>query len=454
MDWLPNENLLALANRYEKGVLINDKLGDNVVGLYKGFLSKDTRALLCIPITISKSSKLYQNEERRKSQRTNGQINEGYIYLETARVFNRFDETRHKLAYILSQILYINIENYKLKILSNIDKLTGTYTRKYFEDEFNRIFNKAKGNESSFALLMMDIDRFKNINDTYGHVKGDEVLSKIGSCLMDSVRSTDLVSRYGGEEFTVILKNTTGDEARKIGEKIRYNIKGIKIPRVEESITISIGISMFPEHSQFKEELIEKADQALYRAKEKGRDTVVVWDTKLTNTSNRVSKLAGILSGEINRDQKNVLAILDIIDLVGEDISYEEKIFKFTGKLIEILKAENCTLFKLDNKDIKSVYSRSRWNQKWVKNAPINYTIVERVIANGKGEFLIDWESIKEDELTLNTPNWQSIIAIPLIFGSIKRALIYITVPIKEKEFDYNNYNLANVLCKIFATIM
>ncbi|NMB28114.1 MAG: diguanylate cyclase [Tissierellia bacterium] len=455
MNWSPNENLLALANRHKRGILINDNLGDNVIGLYKGFLPKGTRALLCVPITVSKSNGLYKKEERRKSSTFNEQINEGYIYLETFRVFNRFDETRHKLAYVLSQILYINIENYKLKILSTIDKLTGTYTRKYFENEFNKILNEAKRNEKSFALLMIDIDRFKNINDTYGHRKGDEVLNRIGHCLVDSVRSTDLVAKYGGDEFVIILRNIIESEARKIGEKIRSNIKRIKVSKIEDTITISVGISMFPKHSQFKEELIEKADQALYRAKEKGRNMVVVWDTHLANTLNRVDKLAGILSGNTNQDQRNILAILDVIELVRENIGREEKIFKFLGRLIEILEAENCTLIELDNnKDIKNTRSRSRLNPKWVENVFVNYTIVKRVIASGKGEFLIDWESVEEAELTLNTPNWQSVIAMPLICNDRMKGLIYITTPIKEKEFDYNGYNLSKVLCEIFSIIM
>ena len=176
---------------------------------------------------------------------------------------------------------------------------------------------------------MIDIDRFKNINDTYGHRKGDEVLNRIGHCLVDSVRSTDLVAKYGGDEFVIILRNIIESEARKIGEKIRSNIKRIKVSKIEDTITISVGISMFPKHSQFKEELIEKADQALYRAKEKGRNMVVVWDTHLANTLNRVDKLAGILSGNTNQDQRNILAILDVIELVRENIGREEKYLNF-----------------------------------------------------------------------------------------------------------------------------
>ncbi len=172
----------------------------------------------------------------------------------------------------------MSIENYKLKILSTIDKLTGIYTRKYFENQFNRVFDEARLNSENFAILMLDIDRFKNINDTYGHRKGDEVLNRIGQCIKDSVRKTDIVARYGGEEFIIILRNVDLKEAKDIGEKIRINIQELRVSPIEEPITISIGISQFPKHSQFKEELIEKADQALYNAKEKGRNKVVVWE--------------------------------------------------------------------------------------------------------------------------------------------------------------------------------
>ncbi|NLW23030.1 MAG: diguanylate cyclase [Tissierellia bacterium] len=454
LNWTPNVNLLSIANRYEKGILINNKLGNNIIGLYREFLGKDIRALLCIPIAISRASKANIKEERRKSQPI-GVRNEGYIYLESDRIFNRFDGERHNLVYNLVQLLYINIDNYKLKTLSSIDKLTGTYTRKYFENEFNNVLNEAKETNSSFALLMIDIDRFKNINDMYGHRKGDEALNRIGSTLMSNIRSTDMVARYGGEEFVVILKNVQEEEAKKIGDKIRENIASIRIPSIEVPITISIGISIFPQHSQFMEELIEKADQALYCAKESGRNNVVVWDTHLSDTLNRMDRLAGILSGDINKDERNILAMLDIVELIQKEISKEEKIFIFLGRVIEILEAQKCILIHIDqNGEILKSYARSRKTKEWLEEFHINTDIVDKVIKNKKGEFLIDWESVNERELLLNTPNWESVIVIPLIRDGILKGVVYIGVPIKEKEFDYNSYNLAKSLCDIFASMI
>lgn len=454
--WKANENLLALSGRYDNGILISSNLGNNIIGLHREFLLKDTRAIICVPIFVPLVELNMPSVERRKKDIGKYRRVEGYVYLETDRVFNRFDIERQNLVGALTKILFINIENYKLKILSNIDKLTGTYTRKYYENEFNKILMEANHNDESFAVLMLDLDGFKDINDTYGHRKGDEILSIIGETLINSVRSTDLVARYGGEEFIIILRNVLGDEAKNISEKIRRNVEEIKFHNVKGPVTLSIGISMFPFHSQFKEELIEKADQALYCAKERGKNRVIMWDTDLANSLNRGDRLAGILTGNANKDQKNILAILDVIQIANENINYTEKVFAFLGRVIEVLEAEKCALIEFDdsNKKIVNSYARSRLNLRWVEPDFINENIVEKILHKGEGEFLIDWESISEKNLNLNMPDWQSVIAIPLISNNQIKALVYITVPIKEKEFDYNNYNLAKALCDIFSTIL
>lgn len=450
-DWIPNENLLSLANRYNNGVLINSNFKDNIIDLYKEFLPKATRALICVPIGIQKSEIIYTGKDRRRNSYYDALRNEGYIYLETERVFNRFDELRHKLTCSLVQLIYINMENYKLKILSTMDKLTGVSTRKYFEQEYKRIFDDAKRGGSSFAVLMLDIDDFKKINDTYGHRKGDEVLNQIGKCLKNGVRATDLVARYGGEEFIIILKDISKKDAKKIGEKIRKSVEKIQVSKVEEPITISIGLAMFPEHSQFKEELIEKADQALYNAKESEKNKTVVWNANLFNTLHRADRLAGIISGNMNQDQRNILAILDIIDLTNSNMPKEDKIFEFLGRLLETVDAESCTLIELDeNKNPGEIYSRTRMQQEWGEIPFIDMDIVQRAIDTKRGTFLIDWENVENVDLILNSPNWQSIIVFPMESRGEVQSIIYMTVPLKEKEFDYNSYNMVKVLGGVF----
>ena len=452
LEFKPNPNLLSLANRYENGILISTSLGSNVVGLYKEFLPKGTKALMCIPIRMKDLVEVERRKNRYDIYQNIYQRNLGFIYLETDRLFNRFDKKRHELVEALKNILYINLDNYRLITLSTLDRLTGVYTRKYFEIEVDKIINESKYEQKSFGLLMIDLDNFKQINDTYGHRVGDEVLFKVADFIKNNVRKTDIVARYGGEEFVIILKNVKEDDVLKIGEKISKGIENLYIPIIDKNITISIGISMFPKHSHFKEELIIKADQALYIAKDKGKNRIEMWNPNLTDTLNRGDRLAGIISGNINNDQRNILAILDVLNIVKNYDKKEDIIFEFLGRILETVEAENCSLIEVDNDhSISRIYSRTRLKQNWTSNPYINYKIVEDVIVNKKGDFLIDWESSFEKDSVLKTPNWQSVMAIPLIANNKVKAVGYMTVPIKEKEFDYNTYNLAKILWDIFA---
>lgn len=450
----PNQNLLALASRYEGGILLSTSLQSNVIGLYKELLPQNTKALICVPI-VAKEKKIMVKKERRKNVDYSSQRSQGFILLETDRLFNRFDQRRIALVRNVINIIYMSIENYKLKILSTIDRLTGTYTRKYLETELTKKINEAKMNQKAFALIMLDIDDFKAVNDNYGHRVGDIILSNIGRYLVENVRKTDIVARYGGEEFVIILNNVEEEHVVKIAENIRKGIEELNFSSIDHNITVSLGVSLFPKHSQFKEDLLIKADQALYRAKEGGKNKVVVWNPNLADTLNRVDRLAGILTGNINTDQSNVLAILDTINIVKGTISKDKKIFSFLGKVIEVLQAEYSTLIQLDKDDkIISTYSRKRFHPGWTENRYLNYEIINRVVANKKGEFLIDWDTGYETDMSLSTPNWQSVIVLPLLVDEKVKAVGYITVPIKEKEFDFNSYNLAKTLWDIFSTIL
>ena len=188
------------------------------------------------------------------------------------------------------------------------------------------------------------------------------MLQEIGKTLKALIRSTDIVARYGGEEFTILLKNIEEKETKIIAEKIRKAICYLKVKGIENPITISIGISMFPLDSQFREELMEKSDQALYSAKETGRNKVCFWDYSMADSSNRADKLAGIVTGSTESDNRNILAIMDIIELIKQNNDLKVKSFKFLGNLIDVLEAEYATLMILDENKF-DYYTRFRINE-------------------------------------------------------------------------------------------
>ena len=175
--------------------------------------------------------------------------------------------------------------NEKLENLANIDGLTNIYNRRYFNEVIEVETNRAKRSSEPISILMCDVDFFKNYNDSYGHVAGDNCLIKIAATLKVFFnRASDFAARYGGEEFVVILPGIDAGNASKLANKLILEIQNQQIPHDSSSIsnviTISIGmITKQPGELTNSTSLIEEADQALYQAKNKGRNRVQVYST-------------------------------------------------------------------------------------------------------------------------------------------------------------------------------
>jgi len=184
---------------------------------------------------------------------------------------------------MISVPISLMIENTELfnktKILSITDSLTQLYNRRHFEKVFSEILTKSHANYKPISVAMCDVDYFKHYNDTNGHPAGDYVLKTIADILKKGVKGSDIIGRYGGEEFIIVFPDTTKENAVKICEKLRKTVKEFKFFNEEsqpnKDLTISFGVASFPEDGITYEELIKKADMALYKAKELGRDRVV-----------------------------------------------------------------------------------------------------------------------------------------------------------------------------------
>jgi two-component system, cell cycle response regulator len=162
------------------------------------------------------------------------------------------------------------------------DGLTNVFNKRYFTERLNSELRFATRHRAALALLMIDLDHFKQVNDTYGHVAGDRVLVAVAGALAKSVRNEDVVARYGGEEFAVLLRATPVEHVKTTAERLRRQVEALTVdaPEGEPAIdpihvTVSIGIATYPEQIvATPPELIELADQALYRAKHAGRNRV------------------------------------------------------------------------------------------------------------------------------------------------------------------------------------
>ncbi|XPV82132.1 MAG: GGDEF domain-containing protein [Halarcobacter sp.] len=174
-----------------------------------------------------------------------------------------------------------------LELTARTDPLTGLFNRKYLEESVKTIVSQAKRSGITYGVFMADIDYFKMINDTYGHDVGDEAIKIISQTLIENVRESDIVVRFGGEEFIVLLYNCDEEYILEVAEKIRIAFSKKEIPAGTTTFnkTISIGASIFPTHTDNFWQCLKYADLALYHAKENGRNKSVIFSKDILKES-------------------------------------------------------------------------------------------------------------------------------------------------------------------------
>jgi diguanylate cyclase (GGDEF)-like protein len=227
------------------------------------------------------------------SSRNGTLLNGGKIKTETLQTGDKITIGEHILRFEFLDEIDREYHRQIHRLLSH-DDLTGLLSSRSFFSELRRESARARAENRSFCVLMMDVDHFKNVNDTYGHLTGSKTLEEIGYCIMQNLRSGDVASRFGGEEFAAFLLDATLAQAHVAAERIRTEIERTKFsvirqgkPSERHNITISIGIASFPDDSSDVIELVEMADSALYRAKREGRNRICAYLDLLPEDSNK-----------------------------------------------------------------------------------------------------------------------------------------------------------------------
>ena len=161
------------------------------------------------------------------------------------------------------------------------DPLTGCFNRRYLDSIMERAFSRAEKDEIVIGLVMLDIDHFKLVNDTHGHMVGDQVLQAVGNTLQEKVRLGDIVCRYGGEEFLIFFPGILKESVARRAQALCNQIASIRIPASSGSainVTVSVGVAMYPIHGESIYQVLAHVDQALYKAKQSGRNRVHIWE--------------------------------------------------------------------------------------------------------------------------------------------------------------------------------
>jgi diguanylate cyclase (GGDEF)-like protein len=225
----------------------------------------------------------------------------------------------------------------KLEELATFDAMTGLLTRHTLQQMMEHEHARARRRQSSYSLLLLDVDRFKLTNDHFGHQAGDKVLVQIAEITKDLLRESDLISRWGGEEFLCLLPDTGIDEATAIAERLRLEIASsdIHIDTQDRSlrVTVSAGVASYPDHAEMLRDVLNTADAALYEAKRSGRDRVIAGESG----RHQVFSIVGEVE-EALKNKRMVAAFQPIVDLQTGDIVAEEALARLrteSGDLIE-----------------------------------------------------------------------------------------------------------------------
>ncbi len=217
-----------------------------------------------------------------------------------------FSPVAQQMAQAIADQTAISIENSRLyektRTLSATDDLTGLANRRQFQDYLQREWAQSRRYHSHFSLLMLDIDHFKSYNDTHGHLKGDIVLKKVAALLLQNTRGIDLVARFGGEEFVLLLPKADKGGSLAVAKKLCRCIEaeyfnGMEESQPEQKLTVSVGAATFPTDSTDVYELLNRADEALYQVKRNGRNNAISWSRELTQEMD-VTPHQGCLSTE------------------------------------------------------------------------------------------------------------------------------------------------------------
>lgn len=444
-----NLNKLVHLDRRKEGILLNKSSLSKNKQNNVGFFSKEIIGILGVPIGSNNFS--INIKENRRSASLTDERYKGYIYLETSKYLNKFNSKNFKILKSLSNLIYLNVENHMLKNISTTDRLTGTLTRKSFESRLDKFIIGDTSGNVEFSLLMIDVDDFKEINDTYGHLKGDKVLKTIGAEFKNNIRITDLVGRYGGDEFIIALLNTSLKDGINIAENIIKRIGEITITGIEKKLSLTVGVSHYPTQSKFKKELMKKADEALYFAKDRlGKNVACAWDHSLSQKNENFEDDQNTYSEIMDINDKTALTITNTSNLIRKNISLQEKGYLFLEILLDALEADEGNLTFIDGTKIESHITKCENFNTSPKSSKYKLNIIQKVLTNKKGKCFIDWENYDGINPLTGAPDWKSIIYIPLVKNENIKGIVYLSVLISKKEFNINEFNLVKLLCNIF----
>ncbi|MCL2247930.1 MAG: GGDEF domain-containing protein [Oscillospiraceae bacterium] len=405
-----------------------EALSESSVVLIDKELPEKLGAVACVPIIVENTQHIEEDGFVKRRSTTHKTVT-GFVYFQRIRDKNMFVSEFLPTLKDSLNLLGNCLEFYRQFMLSNTDKLTGAYTRRYIDAVIQSCMELSKQGATKFSVIIADVDFFKQVNDQYGHLAGDDALHTIARVIQKSLSKQDTLGRYGGEEFVVVLDNMGAEEALKLADRLRKEVEGAKILGEKRELTISLGVSTYPDHADSIKNLLDRADKALYISKQTGRNKVTVWHDDYQNYAMNRQPKQEFFSGNNERDSMKMRSLYKIMDISKQNLGLQQKVDLIYNEIADISGATDLKYFVTGAGGAKALYQSGK------SAIPHNKKIIQDVINTQESVSLIDWEN-NNIEATDGFWDWQSIVAVPSIKLGEVVGILYVSVSAKVKEFS------------------
>lgn len=421
----------------EKRITIRIGLGalDDSFSLRESVISMGLESALVIPLHIPRRvTNRPEGSDRRKRRRSRRIL--GAIYLDSTAPVRPLDQADMRLLEAVAAQAAIALQHARLHHQATTDPLTGLANRAYIKQAFEDELKRAKEEGESLGVLILDLDKFKRINDTYGHGVGDEVLKRVAQRIRRSIRRDDHASRWGGEEFVIVLPGNGREGTLVVADKIANAIKSQPIGEVGVTVTASIGVAVFPKHGDTPSVLIKRADQALYKAKADGRDRTVVFSKDLDHTGHRIDPFEGLFDGDPAHAQRNLKAIFDTIDLLRSNRPPQEILARTLDNVCDLTRARRALLIVLRGDELVVTCARLQGGKEADTQQEFSRSTIRTSIEEERSLCLLDADktarlsSSSIDRLGLNT-----VMCVPLRAHDAPVGVLYADDTVANREF-------------------
>ncbi len=386
---------------------------------------------MCVPLTSYASPPRREGdpepgpERRRYTEKAKDELL-GCIYVDSNASTYSFREEDLYLFLILANHATTALLKERLYRQAITDPLTRLFTRGHFERTLEEQERRFEANRTPYSLVMVDLDRFKEINDEHGHLLGDAVLREVAELLVGVVRGDDLCFRYGGDEIAIVLPDTDAEGAQIAADKVRRRFGE---HRFGEGLRMaaSLGVATCPVHATTSADLVRKADQALYRAKERGRNRLEVWSPELGSIAPREDRLAGIITGHYARDYNNVALLVETFDAISKTHDVQELLTLAVDKAIEASDAERGAIMLADESGaLGTIVARGRNRAPLELKERFSRSVPERVLRTGEPVFVVTSDSPSPTSESMRELGLRTVLCSPLVADAGRIGCLYV----------------------------